>query len=162
MSRALSMNFEIQIEPGNPATYIYPSSIGEFSEGEEGRIDVADGDRKYKIRDQIYDMGEVPFTILLRKDRREYNLLQNWAKAVGDEAVKASVYIVGRGAGKDDMSPADDGLNTGSNREEVFVFELSNCECAIGKKSAFDRQSKTFDSKNYVLIPTEIEDISEQ
>ncbi len=162
MGRALSMNWEIQIEPGNPATYIYPSTLAEFSEGEEGRIDVADGDRKYKIRDQIYDMGEIPFTILLRKDRREYKLCQEWAKARGDLAIKPSVYLVGRGAGKDEMSPADDGLNTASNREEVFVFELSNCECAIGKKNAFDRQSKTFDTKNYILIPTDIEDISEQ
>jgi hypothetical protein len=159
MSRAISLNYEIQIEPGNPATYLYPSTIGEFSEGEEGRIAVADGDRKYMIRDQIYDMGEVPFTILLRKDRREYNLCQNWAK---DGTIYESVYIVGRGAGKDEMSPADDNLSAASNREIVFVWELSNCELAIGKKSAFDRQSKAVDSKNYVLIPTEIEDISEQ
>jgi len=161
MSRAVSLNYEIQL-PEGPAYWIYPTSLGEFSEGEEGRIDVADGDRKYKIRDQIYAIDEIPFTILLRKDRREYNILQAWCKAVGDLAIKDPVYIVGRGAGRDGMSPADDNLTTSSGREIVIKFELSNCECAMGKKSAFDRQSKTFDTMTYYLVPTDIEDVTEQ
>lgn len=146
MGRAVSWNWEIHLSE-NPEEWIYPSTLGEFSEGEEGRIDVADGDRKYKIKDQIYAIDEVEAVILLRTDRREYDLLQSWARA-GDTR---DITVVAKGAGRD--APA------GGGRQEMMVFAFLNCQIAMGKKSAFDRQGKTFDTMTYFLIP---EDIVEQ
>jgi len=157
MSRGVSWNYEVHLG-STPAEWVYPTSIGEFSEGEEGRIDVADGDRKYKIRDQIYMVDEIQIVILLRKDRREYNLMQDWCRATGPDAVKESVLIVAKGAGRDAQSPVE-GATVGDGREETMVWALYNCECAMGKKSAFDRQSKTFDTMTYFLIPTDIEEL---
>lgn len=151
MGRAVSWNWEVQLSD-NPADWIYPSSLGEMGEGEEGRIDVADGDRKYKIRDQIYAVDEVQVTILMRTDRREYNLLRDWSRS---GATKAAVYVVAKGAGKD--APASGG--TGAGREEMMIFVLKQCQCAMGKKSAFDRQSKAFDTMTFFLIPEDIEEL---
>jgi hypothetical protein len=153
--RAVSWNWELHMG-STPDLWIYPSTVGEFSEGEEGRLSVADGDRKYKIRDQIYEVDEIPISILLRKDRREYNLLKTWAKATGDDAVR-DVWLVAKGAGRDAQSPSGVGA-VGAGREETMRFILYNCECAMGKKNAFDRQAKTFDTMMFYLISTDIEE----
>lgn len=155
MSRAVSWNWELHLGE-NPDQWIYPSTIGEFGEGEEGRIEVADGDRRYRIRDQILSVAEIPVSILLRKDRREYNLMQDWCRATGDDAVK-DVALVAKGAGRDAQTPSGVGA-TGAGREEVMRFILYNCECAMGMKSPFDRQNKTSDTKMYYLIPTDVEE----
>ena len=143
MARATSFNWELHISE-NATDVIYPSSLGEFGEGEEGRLDVADGDRKYKIRDQIYDIGEVECTILIKDDFRELTLMDRWASS----GLSRPVWLVAKGAGKD---------NVGSGRVTTMTYLLTNCQCAMGKKNAFDRQSKTHESKKYFLIPEEIE-----
>ena len=147
MARAVSWNWELHFDNAHTSV-IYPTSVGEFGEGEEGRIDVADGDRKYKIRDQIYAINEIEITILIKNDRREYDLMQEWCM----KGATRNMWLVAKGAGRDTASG-------GTGREEKMRFLLGNCQCAMGKKSAFDRQSKTFDSKKYFLIPETVEEV---
>jgi hypothetical protein len=66
MGRANSWNVELHIGQN----IIHPLEVGEMGEGEEGRIKVADGSRAYQVRDQIFDIGEIPITILLKKGPR--------------------------------------------------------------------------------------------
>jgi hypothetical protein len=136
MARAQSYNWEIEIG-GSP---IYPLSISEFSEGEEGRIEVADGSRKYKIRDNIFTVDEVEVKILLKNDRIEYDVLQEFVKS----GKAKDVFITGRDA-------------TGTGR---FTYLFSNCECTYGKKSGFDRKGKAEETKSYFLIPEDIVEVS--
>jgi len=152
MGRAVSWNWELQFggtQGDSAVSTVYPTSLGEFSEGEEGRIDVADGDRKYKIRDQIYAIDEIEITVLIKDKREEYDALWDWANR-GDTQ---DAWLVAKGAGRD----TDSG---GGGRQERMVFLLSNCQCAMGKKSAFDRQSKTFETRKFFLIPEDIEEVS--
>jgi len=151
MGRAVSWNWELQFggtQGDSAVSTVYPTSLGEFSEGEEGRIDVADGDRKYKIRDQIYAIDEIEITVLIKNDRYEYDALWGWADSGGTQ----DAWLVAKGAGRD--APG------GGGREERMVFLLSQCQCAMGKKSAFDRQSKTFETRKFFLIPEDIQEIS--
>ncbi|MCP4648815.1 MAG: hypothetical protein GY853_01865 [PVC group bacterium] len=147
MGRPQSYNYEIQIG-SSAAAVVYPASIGEFGEGEEGRIDVADGDRRYKIRDQIYDIGEIEVVVYLKADMREVNLMDRWAISGDSE----TVYIRARGEGRDDPST---GVPVGG-RTIMAEWELTDVECAMGKKSPFDRNSKAVDTKRYTLLPTEV------
>lgn len=152
MARAVSWNWELQFggtQGGSVTNVVYPTSLGEFSEGEEGRIDVADGDRKYKIRDQIYSIDEIEIAVLIKNDRREYDALWNWANS----GTTQDAWLVAKGAGRDQNSG-------GGGREERMVFLLTNCQCAMGKKSAFDRQSKTFETRKFFLIPEDIQEIN--
>ena len=136
MARATSLNVELVVD----GKYIFPLELGEVGEGEESRIDVADGGRKYKVRDQIFDIGEVPVTILLTRDKYEYLIMQDWciSGAVKDVAVNYR----------------------DSARNIRFQYMMYNCECAMGKKNAFNRNSKEVDTKKYTLLPTDIEDTS--
>ena len=149
--RAVSWNWELQFGggQGKSSVVVYPTSLGEFSEGEEGRIDVADGDRKYKIRDQIYAIDEIEITVLIKNDRYEYDALWGWANSGGTQ----DAWLVAKGAGRD----VDSGVG---GREERMVFLLSQCQCAMGKKSAFDRQSKTFETRKFFLIPEDVQEIN--
>lgn len=132
MSRATSYNAEIEIDGGT----IHPMSIGEYSEGEEGKIEVTDGNIKYKIRDQIYSIEEVETEIYIHDDKRDYDIMQNWVKS----GLPKDIYIIYRnGAG-----------------ERMLEFLFKGCELSHGKKNAFDRNSKAADSKKYSLIPKEI------
>lgn len=135
MGRAISLNWEIDID----GKTIYPKSIGEFSPGEEGRIDVADGDRKYKIRNQIREIGEVQVTILLKKDRYEYDIMNAFARS----GRPRDIFVIGRDA----------------EDKAAFTYRFKNCDCTEGKKSAFDRSSKTEDTLTYFLIPDDIEEM---
>lgn len=135
MARASSLNAEILID----GQTIHPLEISEIGEGEEGRIGVADGSQKYKVRDQIFDVGEVGITILFTKDRYEYEILQDWCMS---GAVK-DVYVVYRDSAKNAR----------------LTYLLSNCECAMGKKNAFNRNSKEVDTKAYALLPEFIEEV---
>lgn len=136
MARATSYNYEIQLADGS---VIHPLMIGEFSEGEEGRIDVADGSRKYKVRDQIFDIGEVEITILLTNDRYEYDLMQEWCLA----GTIQDIYVIGRNAAG----------------EAAITWLFTNCDTAMGKKNEFDRNSKAVDTKKYFLLPEYIEEV---
>ncbi len=135
MSRAQSYNWELDID----GKTIHVLSLGEFSEGEEGRIEVADGERKYKIRDQIFNVDEIETTILIKKDKYEYNIMQNFVKS---------------GEPRDVFAIARDSLGTAQ-----LTYLYKNCDCAFGKKSAFDRKSKTEETKKYFLIPEDIVEI---
>ena len=145
MARSVSYNWEIQLS-ADSSTWIYPASIGEFSEGEEGRIKVADGDRSYSIRDQIYAIDEIEVVIYLKEDKREYDLMHTWCTQ-GDAR---DIWLVARGSGRDVESGGD-------GRVETMRFLLRNTECAMGKKSAFDRNGKAYDSFKYFLIPEYVE-----
>ena len=146
MARATSWNLEIEVS-GNGGGTVYPAEIGNYSEGEEGRLDVADGDVAYKIRDQIFKIDEIPVTIYVRKDYAqpgsEYQIMQNWCSS-GDAR---DVVIKCRGAGRD------------PNRSLELQVILYNCELAMGKHSAFNRNSKTPDTKQYFMIPELVEEI---
>ena len=135
MARASSLNAEIVID----GKTIYPLEVSEIGEGEEGRIDVADGSRKYKVRDQIFDIGEVAVTILFTKDRYEYEIMQDWCIS---GAVK-DIYVIYRDSAKNAR----------------LTYLLTNCECAMGKKNAFNRNSKEVDTKKYTLLPEFIEEV---
>lgn len=129
MSRAHSYNWELQFD----GKTIYPESIGEIGEGTEGLIEVADGNRKYKIRDQIMAQGEVECVILIKDDRYEYDAMQAFASS----GKPRDVFVVGRN----------------SAGEAKMTFLLANCDCVWGAKSAFDRKGKSADTKKYQLIP---------
>lgn len=133
--RAVSWNWELQV---NDAV-VHPLEIGEFGEGEEGRIEVADGDRKYKIRDQIFNVDEIPVTILIKKDRYYYEVMQDWCLS----GETRTAFLVARD----------------SAHEIQMTFRLANCDCAMGKHNAFDRANKEPDKKTYYLIPDDVEEI---
>ncbi len=136
MGRATSLNYEIHFPGGD---VIEPSKLGEFGEGEEGRVDVADGNRKYKVPDNIYDIGETEVTILITRDRYEYKIMQAWTidRVIQDVVVK--------------------GVDSAGNVEIAWRFK--NCALAMGKKSEFDRDSKAIDKKTYFLCPEYIDEI---
>jgi len=135
MGRATSYNWEIEID----GKTIHPLSIGEFGEGEEGRVETADGNRKYKVRDQIFNIDEIEVVILITDDRNYYDIMQEWCLK-GD--IK-DIYIIGRNAAG----------------EAAMTFLCSNCDCAMGKKSPFDRKSKSEDTKKYMILPEYVEEI---
>ncbi len=135
MARAQSYNWEMEVE----GSTVYPLSIGDFSEGEEGRIEVADGNRTYKIRDQVFSVDEVEVKILVKNDRIEYDLMQNFVKS----GKPRDVFIIGRDA-------------VGTTR---MTYLFSNCECTFGKKSGFDRKSKAEETRSYFLIPEDIVEV---
>ena len=135
MARASSLNAEIVID----GKTIYPLEIGEIGEGSEGRIEVADGSRKYRVRDQIFDIGEIPVTILYTKDRYEYEIMQDWCIS---GAIK-DVYVIYRDSAKNAR----------------LTYLLTNCELAMGPKNAFNRNSKEVDTKKYVMLPEFIEEV---
>ena len=144
MSRATSYNWEIEVN-GNT---IHPLEMSEFSEGEEGRIETADGggmgmgpgiSRKYKVKDQVFNIGEIEVTILIQRHRAYYEVLQAWVVTGGIY----DVFLIGR--------------NSAGVAQMTFL--LTNCECAMGKKNAFSRKSKTEDTKKYYLIPEFVEEV---
>lgn len=153
MARASSWNVEIIL--GSNGYTIYPAEIGEIGEGEEGRIKVADGDRAYQVRDQIFDIGEVPFTILLTDTGlqiapvarsvqssvgiSEYSIVQEWCTS---GRVEEAVYVIYRD----------------SARVNKLQYTLTNVQCAMGKKNAFNRNGKEVDTHKYVMLPELIED----
>jgi len=137
-ARAQSWNAELKIDSDT----IFPQSVGEMSEGgEEGRLDVVDGDRKYKIGDQIFDIGEIPISILVKNktERREFDTLNNFSKGKPRD-----VYLIYRD----------------SQGTPQLTYLLSNCGCQKGKKNAFDRKSKAEDSHTFVLTPEDVKEIS--
>ena len=136
MARATSYNYEIELADGQT---IHPMRIGEFGEGEEGRIEVADGSRKYRVRDQIFDIGEVEIEILITKDRYEYDIIQSWCL----NGIIQDIYIIGRNAAG----------------EAAITWLLRNCDIAMGKKNEFDRNSKAVDSKKYWILPEYVDEI---
>lgn len=135
MARAVSWNWELQVNND----VIHPLELGEFGEGEEGRIEVADGDRKYKIRDQIFNIDEIMVTILIKKDRYYYDVMQDWCMS----GETRNVFLVARD----------------SAHEAQMTLLLSNCDCAMGKHNAFNRASKEADKKTYYLIPDYVEEV---
>ena len=137
MARAVSYNWSIEVD----GVEIHPVEIGEFGEGEEGRIEVADGDRKYKIRDQIFNIDEIEVTILVRKDRFEYDIMQDWCTS----GETKNVYLIGRDSAK----------------VAQLVFELTNTDLAMGKLTAFNRKSKDELRKKYMMLPEYVTDISD-
>lgn len=136
MAKAQSWNVEIDI--GNYV--LHPVKLGEFSEGDEGLIEVADGSRKYKIRDQIFAIGEVPFDILIKSDKKDYDACQNFVKS----GRARDVFVTFRDAA--------------GVKQLVFLF--SQCDLTFGKKNAFDRKSKSEDMKTYNLVPSDIVEVT--
>ncbi len=135
MARAQSWNIEVEIE----GQIIHPLSFGEFSEGEVGRIEVADGNRKYMIGDQIFSVGEIPMTVLIKDDKRDFRICKE--AALGGRA--SDVFVRFRDA-------------AGTVK---LSYLLAQCEVLMGKKNAFDRKSKSEDSQNFVLAPTDVTEI---
>lgn len=133
--RATSYNVEIQV--GNDT--VHPMTFGEFSEGDEGRIEVSDGDVKYKIRDQIFAIEEVEIGIYIADDKKDYNVMQAFVK----ERKPKDIFIVFR-----------DGQGVAQ-----LTFLFGACDCAFGKKNAFDRNSKSADTKMYYLAPKSVVEI---
>lgn len=135
MGRATSYNLEVEIDSDT----IHPMTFGEFSEGDEGRIEVTDGDVKYKIRDQIFNIDEVEMEIYIHDNKAGFDVMQAWVNSRQPK----DIYIIFR-----------DG--TGAAK---LTYLFSGCDCAFGKKNSFDRNSKTADSKKYILVPKLIEEV---
>jgi hypothetical protein len=134
-SRAVSWNWELKVDDQT----IHPLEIAEFGEGEEGRIEVADGDRKYKIRDQIFNIDEIEVRILITKDRFEYDIMQHWCTS----GETKNVYLIARDSAK----------------ETQMTFLLTNTDLAMGKHNAFNRKNKEEDTKRYFMIPEYVDEI---
>ena len=138
-ARAQSWNWELVID----GETVNIQTLGELSEGgEEGRIEVVDGSRKYRIGDQIFDIGEIATSVLIKNktERREFDILNNFAKS----AKPRDVFAVGR--------------DKEGNAQMTYL--LSNCSLARAKKSAFDRKSKTEEIANFVLMPEDVEEVT--
>ncbi|TGN20786.1 hypothetical protein [Leptospira idonii] len=136
-ARAQSWNAELKID----ADTVYVQNISEVSEGEEGRIDVVDGDRKYKIGDQIFDVGEITATVLMKNktERRDYDLLNEFAKGKPKD-----VFLTFRD----------------SQGVPQLTYLLSNCGCHRGKKNAYDRKSKAEDTHTFILTPEAVKEVA--
>jgi len=132
---ANSWNIEVDMPSGHT---LKPLTFGEFGEGEEGRIDVADGEKKYKVRDQILSVDEVMMTILIKRDKIDYRECQD---ASVQEAANWFVRFVD------------------PQKVTQLTFLFKNVELVKGKKNAFDRNSKAVDTKSYILLPEDIEEI---
>lgn len=131
MAKAQSYNWEVEIGEKT----IYPKVIAEFSTREEGRIEVTDGNVKYKIPDQISMVDEVEIDILIKPGLEEVKILEDAKIGTRD------IFVVGRnGAGKAELT---------------YVF--TDCGVASGKKSASDRSSKTEETQKFILLPADIE-----
>ena len=92
MSRMMSLNYHLEI--GSQKVYV--RTISEFGDGEEGRIEAADGSRKYRIRDNIWDIGEIEVTIYLRDnfnsdELSEFSIMEDWT----NNNRILDVYIIG-------------------------------------------------------------------
>lgn len=139
VGRAQAWNWEIDLGGGSVIPVL---KLGEFSEGgEEGRIDVVDGSKKYKIGDQIYQINEIEVTILIKNssERPEYDAM----KLFSEQTKPRDIFVTARdGEGKAQMT---------------FVF--TNCRLAKGKKSAFDRESKKQETHTFFLLPDDINEI---
>jgi hypothetical protein len=135
MSRAMSLNWEYEI---NGRT-IYPLTLGEFSKGQDGLIEVADGEVKYKIPDQIKTIEEVETSILIKDDKEYYNAMEEFVES----GESRDIYVIGRN----------------SKREAVMTFLFVETRCSHGKKSGFDRKSKSEETKSYFLMPSDIMEI---
>ena len=135
MARRNSWNVEVVIDK----QAIHPLELGEIGEGAEGMIKVADCSRAYQVRDQIFDIGEVPLKILVTKDRYEYDICQNWC--ISGEA--KNVYVIFRDSAK----------------VAQLTYLLTNTQLAMGKKNAFNRNSKEFDTKQNNMLPEYIEEV---
>jgi len=139
MARAVSWNWNLEVTGPNGGL-IFPLEVGEFGPGEEGRIEVADGDRKYKIADQIMNIDEIPITILIKKDLYEYDIMEKWAeRRDSDDGIK-DVYLYMR----DSAGVAQ------------LTFILGECQCARAKFTAFNRKSKDELRHKYILIPEDV------
>lgn len=136
MSRATSYNYEIEVD----GKTIHPLELGEFGEGEEGRITIQDGCIVYFTRNEIVTTREVPVAILIQENREYYNILHQWVKS---KAIK-DIFIIGR--------------NSAGLAKATFL--LTNCECAIISRSKFNRKSKTEDIQNFSIIPEYIEEVT--
>ncbi len=137
-ARAQSWNWELSFD-GN---VIPIQKLGELSEGgEEGRLEVVDGSRKYMIGDQIFGIGEIETSVLVKNknERREFDLMNDFAKS----SRTRDVFAIGR----DKQGFAQ------------MTYLLSNCGLAKGKKSGFDRKSKTEEVHTFFLMPEDVEEI---
>jgi len=137
-ARATSWNAELKID----SETIYPQDVAETSEGgEEERIEVADGDRKYKIGSQIFMIDEIPVTVLMKNknERREYDVLKEFSKGKPRD-----VFLIYRD----------------SQGTPQLTYLLANCGCQRGKKNAFSRKSKSEDTHTFILTPEDVKEIS--
>jgi hypothetical protein len=135
MARANSWNVEVEID----GQTIHPLELGELGEGEEGRIKVADGSRAYQVRDQIFDIGEIMMKILVTSDRYEYDICQAWCTS----GQSKNVYVIFRDSAK----------------AARLTYLLTNTQLAMGKKNAFNRNSKEVDTKTYTMLPEYVEEV---
>lgn len=138
-ARAQAWNWEVDLGGGQ---IIPVQKLGEFSEGgEEGRIEVVDGNKRYKIGDQIYMIDEIETSILVKNkgERFEYEAM----KSFSESSIPRDVFAIAR-----------DGEG---NPQMTYLFK--NTRLARGKKSAFDRKSKTEELHTYFLLPEDIKEI---
>lgn len=138
MARMMSLNFHLEIADG---VEVHPKTLGEFGEGDEGRIEAADGNRKYRVRDNIWDIGEIETEIYLRDNwshpESEFSRMESWCN---NNEIR-DIYIVG----------------TDITTNQKIAWLLSQCELAKGKKNGFDRNSKEVDSVKYYILPQSVE-----
>ena len=134
MTRVISTNDKLQIDGKD----FFPIAIAEYSpQGEEERIDVADGDLKYKIRSGIRMIEEIEVTFNVhRTENEELELMDGF---VDNKDVKDVSIICEDAAG---------------NVIENYLLE--DCEFVRSKKSAFDRKAKTENTRKYFLLPRDI------
>lgn len=139
VGRAQAWNWELSIGAAIP---INVQKLGEFSAGgEEGRIEVVDGSKKYKIGDQIYSVDEVETSILVKNkgERPEYDAMIEYAQS----SKPRDIFAIAR-----------DGEG---NVQMTYLF--SNCRLAKGKKSAFDRKGKAEETHTFFLLPSDIDEV---
>lgn len=138
-ARAQSWNWELDLGGGE---IVFIQTLGEISEGgQEGRIEVVDGSKKYRIGDQIYDIGEIETSVLIKNkiERRDYDLMNAFSKARPKD-----IFAIGRD----------------SQGVPQMTYLLSNCGCAKGTKGAFDRKSKAEETHKFVLMPEDVKEVT--
>jgi len=137
MSRVQSLSYELQIDNDT----IYPISIGEFaSGGVQNTATAFDGDVEYDYITGIRKVEQIPIEINKKRDKLEYNVMENWCKSFESK----DVTIVGRDP----------------NGNAVEQTALLECQCSRDKGNTKDRGSKESEKAKYNLLPRDTKPIS--
>ena len=136
MARAQSLRRELDID----GSIIYPIEIDEFAPGGLDVMgDAQDGTIEYKFRTGQKQMGEVGVVVNKKTDMAEFDIMMNFAN---DNKVR-DITVIGRDA----------------NGTAVETHLFSECDCAVGMGSSFDRSGTDPDTQRFVLLPQTIEEI---
>lgn len=129
MGRPTSLNWEWLI---GGKTVKHKSHTEFANGGEEGELDVYDGDQKYQIGNQIFATEKMDVVILVKDDKEDLQVMEDFCKTYASQ----DIFLIGR-----DVNGVE---------KRRILFQASTCKA--GKNSKFDRASKEADTKTYSIM----------